>query len=170
MARRDPDDKPSEVPPRQRLPDGSSATGRSRITEARGYHPRGRTVGESVRQVLRLVPDAEDATRTRPRASTAETSTARPSTARPNTARPNTARTDTARTKTARRSPIHAHPASSRRVGPPRQPRLADQARRLRLGTAVLLALFIVIAGRLVAFQVTDAPTYAAQGDRKSVV
>jgi len=166
MARRDPDDKPSEVPPRQRLRDGSSATGRSRITEARGYHPRGRTVGESaagrgggrgdgghgaapVRPVLRLVPDAEDATRTRSRTNPAGT---------------NTARTNTARTNTARRSPMHAHPASSRRVGPPRQPRLADQARRLRLGTALLLALFIVIAGRLVAFQVTDAPAYAAQG------
>ena len=43
-------------------------------------------------------------------------------------------------------------------------PPLADQGRRLRLGTALVLALFLVIAGRLVQFQLTDAPAYAAQG------
>jgi cell division protein FtsI (penicillin-binding protein 3) len=43
-------------------------------------------------------------------------------------------------------------------------PRLADPARRLRLGTFLILTLFVVIAGRLVVLQVTDGPAYAAQG------
>jgi cell division protein FtsI (penicillin-binding protein 3) len=43
-------------------------------------------------------------------------------------------------------------------------PPLADQGRRLRLGTALVLVLFLVIAGRLVQFQLTDAPAYAAKG------
>ncbi len=41
---------------------------------------------------------------------------------------------------------------------------LADQARRLRLGTALILTLFLVIAGRLVQMQITEAPALAREG------
>jgi cell division protein FtsI (penicillin-binding protein 3) len=42
--------------------------------------------------------------------------------------------------------------------------RLADQTRRLRLSTALILALFLVIAGRLVQMQITEAPALAREG------
>jgi cell division protein FtsI (penicillin-binding protein 3) len=48
-----------------------------------------------------------------------------------------------------------------RSIGPPR---LADAARRLRLGTLLALGLFAVIGLRLVALQITEAPAYAAEG------
>ncbi|WP_433529176.1 peptidoglycan D,D-transpeptidase FtsI family protein [Micromonospora sp. CA-263727] len=47
---------------------------------------------------------------------------------------------------------------------PPRPPRLADPGRRLRLGTALVLAMFVVIGIRLVALQAVDAPAYADGG------
>jgi cell division protein FtsI (penicillin-binding protein 3) len=43
-------------------------------------------------------------------------------------------------------------------------PRLADQGARLRLATAIILVMFLVIAGRLIEFQFNDASAYAAQG------
>jgi cell division protein FtsI (penicillin-binding protein 3) len=43
-------------------------------------------------------------------------------------------------------------------------PPLADQGRRLRLGAALVMVLFLVIAGRLVEFQFLDASTLAAEG------
>src|SRR5262249_49181293 len=53
------------------------------------------------------------------------------------------------------------------RPEPPRPaPVLADQSRRLRLGTAMVLALFLVIAGRLVQMQLTEAPALAREGWR----
>ncbi len=45
-----------------------------------------------------------------------------------------------------------------------RAPQLGDQSKRLRFGTALTLAMFLVIAGRLVQFQLTDAAAYAAIG------
>ncbi|MDG4796563.1 penicillin-binding protein 2 [Micromonospora sp. WMMD1082] len=47
---------------------------------------------------------------------------------------------------------------------PPRPPRLADPGRRLRLGTALALALFVAIGVRLVALQAVDTPAYADGG------
>jgi cell division protein FtsI (penicillin-binding protein 3) len=41
-------------------------------------------------------------------------------------------------------------------------PKLADYRRRLRLGTVFALALFVVIAGRLVVLQLFNTPAYAA--------
>lgn len=41
---------------------------------------------------------------------------------------------------------------------------LADPVRRLRLATAIIVAMFLIIAGRLVQLQVTDASAYAAEG------
>jgi cell division protein FtsI (penicillin-binding protein 3) len=46
----------------------------------------------------------------------------------------------------------------------PATPKLADQNRRLRLSTALILALFLVIGGRLVQVQLTEAPALAREG------
>ncbi len=61
--------------------------------------------------------------------------------------------------------------AGRRRPAPPRRPgrrtrrvRLGNPMRRLRFGTALVLVLFLVIAGRLVELQLTDAAAYAADG------
>jgi cell division protein FtsI (penicillin-binding protein 3) len=43
-------------------------------------------------------------------------------------------------------------------------PPLADSSRRLRVGTAIVMVLFLVIAVRLVEFQFVDGATLAAQG------
>ena len=43
-------------------------------------------------------------------------------------------------------------------------PRLGNPIRRLRFGTVVVLVLFMVLAGRLVVLQLTDASAYAALG------
>ncbi|GIJ37309.1 peptidoglycan D,D-transpeptidase FtsI family protein [Micromonospora andamanensis] len=47
---------------------------------------------------------------------------------------------------------------------PPRPPRLADPGRRLRLGTALTLALFAAVGVRLVVLQAVDTPAYADGG------
>ncbi|MFG2061350.1 peptidoglycan D,D-transpeptidase FtsI family protein [Micromonospora sp. NPDC048871] len=47
---------------------------------------------------------------------------------------------------------------------PPRPPRLADPARRLRLGTALVMAMFVAIGIRLVVLQTVDTPAYADGG------
>ncbi|MGC5051910.1 peptidoglycan D,D-transpeptidase FtsI family protein [Micromonospora sp. DT48] len=47
---------------------------------------------------------------------------------------------------------------------PPKPPRLADPGRRLRLGTALTLALFVAIGVRLVVLQTVDTPAYADGG------
>jgi cell division protein FtsI (penicillin-binding protein 3) len=146
---------------------------RSRLSEARGYHPRGRTVGEAPRPRLRLVPDTPDAgdvsdvdsrppgasrtitaraTATKKATPAAEAPQSRTAAARSAAAR--SAATDPKRSATPRRV--------SRRVPP--GPRLADQTRRLRLSTALILALFLVIAGRLILVQLTEAPALAQQG------
>ncbi|MEG3636141.1 peptidoglycan D,D-transpeptidase FtsI family protein [Micromonospora palythoicola] len=46
----------------------------------------------------------------------------------------------------------------------PRPPRLADPGRRLRLGTALTLALFVAVGVRLVVLQTVDTPAYADGG------
>ncbi len=180
MPRRDGDD-PSPVTPLRR--------NESRISAARGYHPRGRTLGEG-RPPLRLVSDvdeqpassrtgearaAQSARRTsqednrrtpRPRTAprtagmTATRGTATRGTATRGTATRGTATRGTATRATAGRS------ASPKRIitRAPEPPVLADQTRRLRLSTALVLALFLVIAGRLVQVQITQAPALAREG------
>ncbi|MFV2009168.1 MULTISPECIES: penicillin-binding transpeptidase domain-containing protein [unclassified Micromonospora] len=65
----------------------------------------------------------------------------------------------------ARRAP---GPARQGTRGRPRRPatlpRLADPRRRLRLGTFLTLAMFVVIGIRLIVLQVVDAPAYADGG------
>ncbi|SCL16047.1 peptidoglycan synthetase FtsI [Micromonospora nigra] len=57
-------------------------------------------------------------------------------------------------------------PAAARRPSrkPPRPPKLADPGRRLRLGTALTLALFAAVGIRLVHLQTVETPAYADGG------
>ncbi|MEN3308332.1 MAG: hypothetical protein V7603_4534, partial [Micromonosporaceae bacterium] len=57
----------------------------------------------------------------------------------------------------------HGRSGSRRPVKRRRPPRLAEPLRRLRLGTVIMLVLFLVVAGRLVTLQLTDARAYARQ-------
>jgi cell division protein FtsI (penicillin-binding protein 3) len=50
------------------------------------------------------------------------------------------------------------------RSGRSRLPRLGEPKRRLRLATLLMLAMFMVVGGRLVQIQLTDAKAYAAEG------
>jgi cell division protein FtsI (penicillin-binding protein 3) len=175
---------------------------RSRITEARGYHPRGRTVGDPApgRTALRLVHSADEAGTPRraetPRETPRRTEAARASTrnsaqstrnsaqsTRNNAqstrnsaqgtfadlAPPTRAGTTASRSQAAREArraaSIATAPAPLRRVStkvvlPP----LANQHRRLRAGLALVLVVFVVLAGRLVQFQFSDGAAYAAAG------
>lgn len=64
------------------------------------------------------------------------------------------------------RNPVRrnrSQPASrKRRMVKRRLPRLASSHKRLRIGTVLVLLVFVVIGGRLVELQVTDAAAYAA--------
>ncbi|MEV6816877.1 penicillin-binding protein 2, partial [Micromonospora sp. NPDC051296] len=72
----------------------------------------------------------------------------------------------TPRRRTGGREPRRGERPPGRRPSrkPPRPPRLADPGRRLRLGTALILALFVAIGIRLVALQAVDTPAYADGG------
>ncbi|GLZ75378.1 cell division protein [Actinorhabdospora filicis] len=61
-----------------------------------------------------------------------------------------------------RRPRPQQNPARRRRVIKRRLPRMASPTKRLRVGTVVLMLVFMVICGRLVQLQVTDAAAYAA--------
>jgi cell division protein FtsI (penicillin-binding protein 3) len=164
--------------------DPAPAPRRSRLHQARVWHPRGRTVGDLVqageRPTLRLIEGGADRDRTSTAGRTDATSrtdaTNRTFTAsRTSTAsRAATAeRTSTAsRTGSATGSRRIRRPLFARRTGSPdtrpnpAPPRLANSGARLRQATALVLALFVVLGVRLVVFQFTDAPTYAAEGLR----
>lgn len=169
MARRDTGDAPPVVPIRTTRQRGT------RITEARGYHPRGRTVGEARAKTntsgtgpaLRIVPATEESPRQRVRSSRGATrASARAATAGGRSG--GSGRAGGPRLAGGREAPSHGATGGAR----PRRvitrstvvPPLADQGRRLRLGTVLVLVLFAVIAGRLVQFQLTDAAAYAARG------
>ncbi|GIJ21401.1 cell division protein FtsI [Micromonospora lutea] len=62
------------------------------------------------------------------------------------------------------REPRRGDRPPPRRRKPPRPPRLADPGRRLRLGTALTLALFVAVGVRLVVLQTVDTPAYADGG------
>ncbi|MFF5055510.1 peptidoglycan D,D-transpeptidase FtsI family protein [Micromonospora sp. NPDC000663] len=70
------------------------------------------------------------------------------------------------RRRTTPRAPRRADRPAGRRPSrkPPRPPKLADPRLRLRLGTALTLALFAVIGVRLVFLQAVDTPAYAGGG------
>ncbi|GAA0407606.1 cell division protein FtsI [Micromonospora gifhornensis] len=64
------------------------------------------------------------------------------------------------------RDPRREDGAAPRRPArkPPRPPRLADPVRRLRLGTALVMVMFVAIGIRLVVLQAVDTPAYADGG------
>jgi cell division protein FtsI (penicillin-binding protein 3) len=138
---------------------------RSRITEARGYHPRARTVADAdstrrttERPQLRLVTTTstkKTTTRTRPASGPASSGLRGAATKE---------RSDEGRRGLKGTRPKRAHTAERAQTDPAPLPTLADPVRRLRIAAALILALFVVIAGRLVELQVTDAPAYAAEG------
>jgi cell division protein FtsI (penicillin-binding protein 3) len=147
----------------------------SRITEARGYHPRGRTVGEpdsadpgptAGRPNLRLVTGTGTPT---PRRRTTPPA-AGPSTSDTRTAARTTARTPAARAAAVRRSDRRrlvtvASGGSARRDAPRVElPKLANPNQRLRATLALVLVVLVVLGGRLVQFQFTDGAAYAAAG------
>lgn len=187
MARRG--DQRPEPPNRSEAPAGRSAGG---LAEARRYTPRGRTVREAAQSrdpygpVLELVsggtpasgrripggapkqpaPDRRPADRApaagRGRSGAGSgTLPAAGKAARPArggaraTGRGSGTTVPVRKPRPARRGPV-------RRSGRP--PRLAEPRRRLRLGTVIMLVLFVVIAGRLVVLQLTDMRAYARKG------
>ncbi|MFV2101075.1 penicillin-binding transpeptidase domain-containing protein [Micromonospora sp. LOL_024] len=78
------------------------------------------------------------------------------------------------RRRVAGREPRRGERPAGRRPPrkPPRPPRLADPGRRLRLGTALTMALFVAVGVRLVVLQAVDTPAYADGGlaDRTQTV
>jgi len=157
---------------------------RSRITEARGYHPRGRTVGDPApsRPALRLVTAEEEATRRR---TGSDERTARQSTR--DSARWTFDDIEPPATKTSRSQAVRAAsqaarasagPSATRRRGaaaaaaaPIRRvstkvviPPLANQHRRLKAGLTLMLIVFVILGARLVQFQFADGAAYAAAG------
>lgn len=67
----------------------------------------------------------------------------------------------TPRQPTGNRRP-RPHQNPTRRIVKRRMPRMASSTKRLRIGTVALMLVFVVICGRLVQLQVTDAAAYAA--------
>jgi cell division protein FtsI (penicillin-binding protein 3) len=140
------------------------------LADARRYTPRGRTVREAAasrdpyRPALELV-----GTRAAPapgrRAS--DTAAAGPDPTPGKGPRPPVAPRPARKPRAAAPAgtPRKARPTPRRPVRKPRRPpRLAEPLRRLRLGTVIMLVLFLVVAGRLVTLQLTDARAYARQG------
>jgi len=158
--------------------DTSKTTGRSGLSEARRYTPRGRTVretdthrGDPFRPALEVI---EGGRRAGGRAKTpvkpeppkkplkaVPTQTRKPvKKAAPKKTQKKTvfARSVHGRTKPKPRVAAKRFPAT------PRPPKLAEPRRRLRLATVITIAMFLVIAGRLVMLQLVDARAYAAEG------
>nr|WP_246278546.1 penicillin-binding protein 2 [Phytohabitans rumicis] len=148
------------------------------MSDARAYTPRGRTVregtprtGDPFRPALQVVdggqgrPKPARTVRRRPaveadRGTTGATRERRATTSGVPVPRKRTAPAKSA--AAARRSAPPRKKAPPRR--PPRPPRLADQRRRLRLGTALALTLFATIGIKLVVAQFTESPAFAEQG------
>jgi cell division protein FtsI (penicillin-binding protein 3) len=190
-ARRTP--RAPEVPPLQPRRPGAGGTGRGGISQARAYTPRGRTVREAAeaagtgerpsRPALRLVAGGADIAAGDSVGARAGTS-AKPGTsgtpAKPGTtARPGT------RAKPVKPS-TSAKPGMSQRTGiktrdggrsrPKARPNKAadrrkrallgrfEANRRLRVGTVIMLLIFVTLGGRLVQLQLSDGKAYAAAG------
>jgi cell division protein FtsI (penicillin-binding protein 3) len=129
---------------------GTGRPSRSGIGEARRYSPRGRTVRDSgtrdpFRPALELL-QVEPAPKTPRKKAAAPRQRAAPPPVRTTRGRP---------AKAAARRPARK---------PKRVPRLAEPARRLRVATVIVLVMFTIVAGRLVALQLTDAGQIARQG------
>jgi len=130
----------------------------SRLVAARGYHPRGRTVGEQrardERPALTVVPGEAR-----------QSGVSRTAAARAAHTRTAGGRTGTraATTGTTRTTPTAARPV--RRLVTavkPAPPKLAESTPRLRWAMLAIALIFVVIAGRLVQFQFQGAAGVAA--------
>jgi cell division protein FtsI (penicillin-binding protein 3) len=149
------------------------------LAEARRYTPRGRTVRESAagrgdpfRPALQVLAGGRadpPRRRTDPARRTDQQRRADGATSRGGTGSgrvpagraggPRTASTGRRSGTKAARPPVR--PKVNRGAAPPRPGR---PQRRLRVATVLALAMFSIIAGRLVVLQLTDAPAYAAEG------
>ena len=156
------------------------------MAQARRYHPRGHTIGDAVpRRVGRTTdghrlasPSVAGARASRVRTDiradiraevAQEQTSASAGRVRASRNRPRVSRhgarggaNKSARAWVLVRRRAAADAAAARRP----KPRLADPVRRLRVGTVLILAMFAVIAVRLVEIQLTEAPAYAADGLR----
>jgi cell division protein FtsI (penicillin-binding protein 3) len=142
----------------------------TRIGQARGWHPRGRTVGEAVddapRPRLRLVDEghqpaprkANDRSATKSKATSRTAATS--SSPGPGGGPARDGGLAAAPAPRGGRRPRRAATTTAR----PARPTVANTGARLRQSTAIVLALFAVLGLRLVVFQFTDASAYAAQG------
>jgi len=159
---------------------------RGGLADARRYTPRARSVREAnpravsasrdpfrpALQVLKGGAEAPPRRGSAGRTPAGSTTTDLPAPARraAPTRRTSPARPDTPghRDSPARRpTPPRRTGATRRPARKPRRPyRLGDGARRLRLSGLLVLVLFVVIGGRLVQLQLTDAQAYAARGLR----
>jgi cell division protein FtsI (penicillin-binding protein 3) len=136
---------------------GRGAAGRGQrggIGEARAYTPRGRTTRETgTRDPFRPALDLLKGEPERAPRTAKKTTVPRQRAVAPAAPRTRPTRTGPAR-------PALRRPARK----PKRAPRLAEPARRLRVGTVIVLVLFTIIAGRLVALQLTDGRKIALEG------
>jgi cell division protein FtsI (penicillin-binding protein 3) len=181
-------DDPKVVPLRSSTSDGQARKGR--MSAARTYSPRGRTVRE---QPAEPAPAKSQSAKSQP----AKTQSAKSQPAKAKAAKAAQAGTAKPRKKVAadRRTTAEKRAAGPKlrvvkgeagapkpprvarnrptKVGevrevrdrpPPPPPKLADPIKRLRVGTAAILVLFVAIAFRLVELQLTDAKAYAEEG------
>jgi len=181
---------PRSDDPRRSAERGSAAgrrtTERGGLADARRYSPRGRTVRESAEAAHRGDPfrpalqvlqggqsartparKAEPARRSEPAKPVKKTAQARKA-APAKKAAP-------VRKAAAKKSPAALRKAAARPLRHPVRrtvplPRPGDPVRRLRVATVLMLAVFLLIAGRLVLLQLTDAPAYAARGLEERLV
>jgi cell division protein FtsI (penicillin-binding protein 3) len=138
--------EPREAPPRRAQPRGAEP----RKAAPRKALPRKALPPKAqARQATQSRQDQGTSTRQQPR---------RPSKALPRTDPPRRR----APAKPARRRTALGHPAPPRRPRRLRVPRLGNPGRRLRFALAVALALFVVLAGRLVQIQAHHSAAYAA--------
>jgi cell division protein FtsI (penicillin-binding protein 3) len=159
------------MPPRDGGDAPSTPPRRSRLTEARGYHPRARTVGEP-RPRLYVVPDDPAVTTVAPAKAAAprRAPTRTGATTATMSETPTVAPRQRARSSTVESRPVRVTRQVARRPAVPSvPPPLADQQRRLRLAGAIILLLFVIVGGRLVEIQFTDAGRWRTEGlDQRS--
>ncbi|MET8351320.1 MULTISPECIES: peptidoglycan D,D-transpeptidase FtsI family protein [unclassified Micromonospora] len=179
-----PDAGPRDGEPR------ASEPGMGGISGARAYTPRGRTIreergtpprsggaeqrrtprstrsGDPFRPALQVLDGGRAAARSGRRDAPAAGRGGVVRTVAPRTPRGPAGDEPPPRRRTTPRAPRRADRPAARRPSrkPPRPPKLADPRLRLRLGTALTLALFAAIGIRLIFLQAVDTPAYAGGG------
>ncbi|MBQ0903268.1 penicillin-binding protein 2 [Micromonospora sp. U21] len=191
--RRDPKGSRRGSSPDAGATDGESRAGEpgmGGISGARAYTPRGRTIreergtpprsggaeqrrtprstrsGDPFRPALQVLDGGRAAARSGRRDAPAAGRGGVVRTVAPRTPRGPAGDEPPPRRRTTPRAPRRADRPAARRPSrkPPRPPKLADPRLRLRLGTALTLALFAAIGIRLIFLQAVDTPAYAGGG------